>query len=278
MQQNQPHAGLCISKTMPSRVSARQEWCEACEKSVTAARDHHAPVVAKTLITLLRHDHGRHRRADARQARLPRAGTFAKFAGRRARTQTAHMHTGGFAFFPQRFREREHEGLARIVDSHQRSRLERCGGRDIQHAAAFRLHHPGPIDLREFEQRANVQIDHPKLFVRFRAFESPRDAIARIVHQHIDAQALRGDILREFGATARRTQVARYRCRRDLVLAREFPRRVLECRRTSGGEDQIIAVLREALREIETDPVRCARHKRRQSFADFFARHRSLPV
>ena len=55
---------------------------------------------------------------------------------RSAPDRDSSLHAGAARLFPQRFRERQHERLRRVVDRHQRPGLKRRGRRDVQHAAA----------------------------------------------------------------------------------------------------------------------------------------------
>ena len=183
------------------------------------------------------------------------------------------MHARAFGFFPQGFRDRKHESLAGVIGRHQRAGLERGGGSDIENAAALVLQHGWPVDLRQFQQRADIEIDHAELFPRFRSVHGAGDAVTGIVHQHIDIQILRGDLLRQFGAAAMRAQIERDGRGRDLVLCSQFLRRLFQRIGAARGENEIVAVLRETFREIQSDAVRSAGDERGLSVALAFACH-----
>src|SRR6185436_2063690 len=67
---------------------------------------------------------------------------------------------GAARFFPERLGERQHEGLRRVVDGHQRAWLEGRGRGDVQHAAALPGEHPVPQQVGELDERADVQVAH----------------------------------------------------------------------------------------------------------------------
>ncbi len=122
----------------------------------------------------------------AEEPRLEHARRLPELCPRRAGAERGHGHARARDFARDRLGKGQDIRLRRVVDGHERARLKRRRGRDVQDPPATARDHPGQHALRELRQRDEVHADHRELPVERRFRERPVDAESGVVDEQLD--------------------------------------------------------------------------------------------
>ena len=108
--------------------------------------------------------------------------------------------------------------------------------------------------MRQFHEGAVIQVDHAELRLGGRIGEGSRHPKAGIVDQHVDAESCRFDRLRQAGSASPLGQIGGKYTGLYTVGGRQPSGDIAQRRFAACGEDQVVTILRKALREIYADP------------------------
>ncbi len=157
---------------------------------------------------------------------------------------------------PQRFGERQHEGLRSAVDGHLRQRLERRGGGDVDDGAPAVGSHLRQVAGGRADQRPAIERD----FVLEAFGVGGRDigvgSDAGVVDQHVDRQAEGVGPFPEFRGGGGQGQVHGDHGDVDAVRRPQLRSEIVETIGTASHHDQVVAQRREPPGELGADPGR----------------------
>ena len=94
----------------------------------------------------------------------------------------------------QRQGEAQHERLGGGVGRHKWHRLERRRGGDIDHGALARRDHVGHEQMRQFHQRADVEVDLLSLPLQWQMVEAAAGTESGVIDQQVELDARTSDL------------------------------------------------------------------------------------
>ena len=191
-------------------------------------------------------------------ARTITTSNFGKVRFRRPRTKHRNGNAAAAQFLAQRFGERLHKRLARVVNRHIRTRHKSRHGTNVQNAAAPTLNHAGQKKSGQRDERGDVDLDDFQLARQEQFSEHAVQPKAGIVHQHVHGDASPARLLENFACGFRPCQVRRQNVDFNLMFAPKFRRKFIQRRRIARDENEIGFVRCETSGQFKADARRRA--------------------
>ncbi len=238
---------------------------ERREDAVGPTRDHDALALGHALDGGLGHiarghPHDLRERVPGLEVTEPRRRGEASL--HRTGAQRGGRHAGALELLGHGLGVGEDEGLRAAVRGLPGQRLERGGGRDVEHRTGPALHHAGHERAAQVHDRLHIGAHHGHLAGRLAPVHRSHRREPRVVHEDVDAEAARCHLRHERLARRLVREVRRHHLRAHAVRGGQLVRELAERPLPPRDQRDAVPPLGQEAGELDADAGGGAGHER----------------